>query len=476
MPPTGTAQASSARWPRILLLLLAAILTVAALREGLRLAGRLPQLRISILGADTLRRAQDTVARSPDPTVRQARAALYASRRIIDAHLGRDPDPQSLVQDLAEIAGTSDRPGLTRVQLALARLIAAQDSGASPLDAARAAADALPPAASMDVSHHLAPLTAALSAGYAAARLDAPTSYSLALQTSGATHEMFLQAFAARLARLGPRPGDAPDESALRLCAALRAVLRSCVLEPGPLTLKLVAADLLARELSTDPDPTARQLSQDLARWRGEVRAALRARPLSVVAVREEPVLAPTPYVALLSSLAMCTWLAAALAGAALGSIGCAWGWLRPGPRSATIRAAASGALLVLIASGLGATLWSLAGADRIADEMRRDFSAWRHVWRHPLAAAALVLIAAYACARIGAARAGGTAFRRFGGILTLACPLLALALLLACLRANATWNEYNREVVAAQSDPVAALLGQGADRALDGLRSWNRG
>ncbi len=401
---------------------------------------------------------------------------LQQASKALTAALTGTCDAAALANRLdAALAGPVPSQ-LGRLQRAAARLWEVQQAGAPPAQQWPAVRTYLEGIERADFAHFEQDLATSLAAQYRAAGIGPGTACVLAQWAIGSDHGPFLEWFTENLDRLIRERAAAGDAAAAETCRRVRnRLLRQWVLDPGPATLRLLAADLLADSLERDETaPEAPSgLRRSLRQWRGRYRSAIARRPLAALAAYRKPALAPRESETLVARAALTVWLAAALVVAALAAVVTAPGLLRRREGDGDARRAivtgfvAAGAVLV---AGL---VWIGARPEQIRADFRADFSALRYWPVSPLLAggltAALLLVASRVTRGAGKRRA-----QRLGGVAAGAWLLLAVALWAAAIASDAARRDYEQATAVACRDPIVAVLGESeATGLLAPLRAW---
>ena len=300
-------------------------------------------------------------------------------------------------------------------------------------------------------------------------------------QTLGHPHGPFLQFFVDRLRRVAQARRTEDDGSA-EICRRItRRLLRQWVLDPGPVGLRLLAADLLAdnlEALGTTTPMNHGELARRLRAWRAAYRnqAANRPMPIPPLSLRWSPEPCPEEYQGALRSLSLLVWTAAATLAAALLTVVCL-----PLGFSAALRLPLRWWHLAgVLATGLvilGAWLaWSVLWPRDVADDLHRfasDGLAWP---RQPFAAGAVTLALLGLWALPAAGSTGLRRARLARLALVAAFTWFVLSLALIGVRAYASVNLAEYELSTAPAllpDEYAAMAGAEADKLLDGVRVW---
>lgn len=238
-------------WRGLLLAAAALLLTIGGAWAFVAVQKRLPAQQDARLSAQTWADAHRSVLET-SPAMRTAWDACQLSRSVTAAHVGRAPAREAA----SAASGLIRRTGmdLARLHLLSALLIDAGD------DAPR---DALLPQlkrllAGVDeteLEHRLGALIPQVAAAYIQVGVGEDLAWELAYDRFGYAHDPFLQICTAHLDELAQRFDAVDDAPAAQTCRALRdALLRQWLTEPGPMGLRLLAAELLARRAeSTAP-------------------------------------------------------------------------------------------------------------------------------------------------------------------------------------------------------------------------------
>ena len=156
------------------------------------------------------------------------------------------------------------------------------------------------------------------------------------------------------------------------------------------------------------------------------------------------------------------TWLGSASLFAAIVALLCGWSWLgnrADQPRGAWLALQAIGVALIVTVGGL---LWIHFWPESIRQDLRCDFSSLRYWWRHPFAAAGLALVLLLAVGLVQ--RRCGRLAARMGAVAAGTWLLLAVVLWSSAWTGELVRRDYERALRAAYEDPVAAVLGPGAE------------
>lgn len=292
----------------------------------------------------------------------------------------------------------------------------------------------------------------------------------------GSSYGPFLQYFTGRLFALAAAFSQAEATApAAQQCRSIALhLLKQWTLDPGPAGLRLLAADLLIRELraSGAGDPTTQRVAADLGQWTQAYRRESHRRPIGQFDLSRQPALAVGEYRQLRNALAMTAWTGGAAAAAALLLIALSWTALGGKKLDSTTNmrgmtlGTAGGAFIVLCAMAI---LFR-------ADDLLADFS-WAWI-RLPLYAGGMTLVMAGMAAFIsaGAVQRTGTLADRLFAIFcgsSGGAVLLAAAFLLAVLYAGSAQRAYDAATEVAFRDEFRAMAGTSADQFLASLRAW---
>jgi hypothetical protein len=384
-----------------------------------------------------------------------------ASRVICDAHLGRTPIEQAQNQ-VNEIARRAPRP-LARLQRASVYLIAADDE--PPDDRWARVAELLPGLEREDFSHNQDPMLRTIAAGFVRLGVDESVAVELAFEDFGYAHGPFLQILASQLTRLIEQRLHAGDEQALATCRAiLTRILTQWVAEPGPVGLRLLAADLLGQgcDAGVINDPQAADVASKSGTWRAEYRARAAVLPANMLGLSGVPQPCAATQHALVMRIILAGWLVVAtvvvgllavagiwpvLRASALGEG--LWGWIGRG----LVLAA------VIVASGLAIVLRTTIATDDVRAGFPTRTYFGTHTWIAACAAILLVLLSGAIPARpkrqisflCRAAAAGMTGWL-----------IMTAATAIAVRAADSARIDHSAAVASSYQDRLAAVVGAG--------------
>ena len=302
-----------------------------------------------------------------------------------------------------------------------------------------------------------------------------------ALRYVGHPHGPMLEFLVSRLRRVADARRDNDPESAAVCQQVSRRLLKEWVLESGPLGLRLLAADLLARELeiaatSAPADQTA--LAKRLREWRAAYHAGADTRPVPAIPLsyREGPELFPADYDRLAGRVTRTLWAAGSTIAAAVltvlalavgvstGAKWPAWGWLEP--MGAVLAIAVIAALVLVHALAPGT----------VADDLRRLGSGETGWPRTPFVAAGLVLVV-MALTWLWPTRAEsplGARSMRTARVATTAWLALCVFLMVFAARTGVALRDYEEltgDVTPAEEYSIIAGTDDG--EFLEALRAW---
>lgn len=312
----------------LLVMLAALVASVIAAVQLHALWRSLPGPARAALNRDVVR---STFARArPNYTApaRQGLLLVISGQEFNDALRNSDRLP-ALADELRNRLAALRDTDVGRLQFLAATLEQRRLAGQTPLEWWPAVQPLLAGLRGGRFRHFLNELLAAEAAVYQELGLRPAVALCTAQDNIGWPHGPYLQVLAARLTELAAAlAADGQPEAAATCRTALREVLRQWVLEPGPPSVRLLAADLLARELESaaadDPamaDDAAASIIEKCRAWRTRyhARAAAAPEPPLVLRLGEDP--PPAPFAVPLRLLAWALWLAAAAATAGVVAI-----------------------------------------------------------------------------------------------------------------------------------------------------------
>lgn len=497
--PPGEGRTTPAVLP-LAVLLGALLLSVPAWWSTLAFWGRLPVIQSLRVDPERLQAAWNRAIRQGAPEVREAFALWFASIKLSDSCTGavNGEDLQTAVADAHRIVAGSH---LGRLQQVAVRMRLLEQRGAPVEQWWPVVRPYLEGLRRAEFAHRQHTLTALRRDLYVSLGVDPGTACELAEHVRDwHAHGTFLQYLAERVLQIRAEREQAGDAVSAATCrTVLRRLLKQWVLEPGPAGTRLLAADLLARDLEADARPADSDaldpIATDMRAWRTAYRAEVRRCPVATLSAHSRPLGAPVAHERLLGRLGWTTWLAGATLAATVAALALAWFWLgiagtRPGGRE--ILPYAFGVTVLL---GVGGAVRTVAWPDSVRAEARGLLALaveWEQgdsgadaastgTWAYyracvsALVAAGLALGGVAAAALLQGRRTGGKCplRTRLGASAGGTWLLLVLALWGATLAGEAARRDYEASTRAACEDAVAAVIGPEGDRLLDGLRRW---
>jgi hypothetical protein len=322
-------------------------------------------------------------------------------------------------------------------------------------------------------NHYLADLVPAQAQIFRELGWDEGAALVEAQQMFEAVHSPLLQFVTGRLYRIA----DLTTAEESRICRHIAdRVLRDWILEPGPLALRLLAADLLARRLeqaggSEGPSASA-ELSRRLRQWRAACLSELAAHPVPVppLGVQRSPDWCPRAYQNLVRQAMLTLCLMGAVAAAA--AVGGTMLFLsrraptQDGRFARTAIATALWGALVVAAAAWPAFL----PAQQTAEEIGRLSTPGLGWPRPPLAAAAatVALLVAPVTWPLHRRLPAGRRLTRLRAAAAWSCIMLALGLGWSARATLSALLAYDRCVAAAVTQTRLP------DELCDLLRTWN--
>ncbi|HPM22339.1 MAG TPA: hypothetical protein PLP66_00435 [Phycisphaerae bacterium] len=301
----------------------------------------------------------------------------------------------------------------------------------------------------------------------------------------GEPHGPFLQYLVDRVQQLAATRQNMGDTAGADLCRRLlRRVLRQWTLDPGPPSLRLLAADLLIRHLVAETTPASGpattapaappEVADALRAWRAAYRdsAAQRGAPLPLFGTTEGPELAPRAHDRLRDMLGAALWIAGGLAGSIVTALLTAWFWIRAArPGALTRRAVLFGLVLgvVIVAGGLAWSRFALAPGSEDLRRLGTADGGWPYL---PLLPALAALALPWLAALWPAAR--GVRLARVGAGAVISCAVLSVSLPIVSQLVRTRTTQYEQAVAQAyERGEFEAVAGPDAARHLEPLRAW---
>ena len=384
--------------------------------------------------------------------------------------------------EVEQMIGWLRRTQLGRLQLAALVMLNLERAGAPPEQWWPAVEPLLRGLERAEFPHFLPAVATYYATVFETLALSPGTARLQACRTVGHPHGPFLQLLTARLERIASARAEAGDDSAKLCRLTARRLLRQWVLDPGPIELRLLAADLLSAELAAASAPLgASELAEQLQRWRQACHAQVAAGGGAVGVGLLGPHPPPQAYAAqnaVVSGLSRISWIAAcgcAAAGLALA--------LSPVCLRARRTAGREGWLPWGLGLGLSLVAWGayylwteLLNGDP-ADVVRRLDSAEAGWPAQPLLAAGLTLTLLILVAVAGPTAAiRGSSRRVFAWVVAVASWLVLTLVLLAYTQVElVSLGRYDRECLAALEQQVSAAGPVPEGRVVhEALREWN--
>ena len=265
------------------------------------------------------------------------------------------------------------------------------------------------------------------------------------------------------------------DDDSAEMCRLITwRLLRQWTLDPGPAGLRLLAADLLAKDLTRSgtntTTATPNQLARQLRAWReryhdnADLSTTIKHGNIPLLRPHLGPDPEPWKYRNLLGALSWLVWTASATCAAALATLVCL-PWCLSATFSMPRRYMARIFLCLIAATGilLIQIIWNFLAPESLAVDLRRlgsDELGWP---RQSLAAAAVTL--AILCI-LAVARMDASAPRRASlGRITYAAARIWLTLSIATLifgiHTNRVWQSYETALrTTLDLDQVQAIVG----------------
>jgi hypothetical protein len=451
---------------------------------------RMPAVRMMGPTREAVSAALSAALRSGSPQV----IAAYRMRLVADRFPGAIRDRTAVSQLANETARASaGTPGvnsqLPRLQQAATRMLELERDAVAVDDWWPLLEPYLSGLEHASLAHHLGDLVAAWDAAYRSLGAPHAAARRAAEHAIGHPHGPFLQYLCARLTTVTQNREAAGDAGAALTCRRLKyRLLQEWTLAPGPIGLRLLAADLLARELATPrqtaADPLLAAMAADLWGWRIAYTSAAAGRPSTAAPLAlgsgVEP--APADAAGALAWLWWSLWLAGAATSAgalALVLVIPAFIASRRTPPPTARDSASNGVVWRALAAAVlviaAAALWFRLSGLSAADDLRRLWEAslgWPRatLWALPIAAAGVLLAIV---TRAGAVARSG---RRLEHAARAACAVWVmlvaayLGVLFVVDRARAA---YERATTAAMDDTFTAIAGVDASERLIRLRAW---
>lgn len=456
-------------WPA-LLWLSAVALTLLAVVLCVGVAAPLLHLDALRLDRARVRKAQEVALSTGSAELREGYALLVAMSQFTAAL--RDPSRLDALQEsLASIAAAARHTQTPRLAQAAVRGRRLELAGRPVADWWRELAPYLNGLEHADFSHFQQPLRDAWRGVFEAEGLPTVEAAHMAELAVGDEFGPFLQHASRMLTSLEQSLEAAGDADAARTCRTLRRrLLRQWILERGPAGLRLLAADLLQRELCNAAASNEQALANDLAAWRAAYRDAARKGHPPLMGVSRMPDPAPEEERTYLGRLLKCVALAGGVAGASLLAMVSGLSWRRSPRQPSFGRAAVNACIGAVACAGL-----ALLAAPSVGSNA--DRAHLQNVWPWILPAAtglfaalAGPLLLTWPAIRSSPGRG------RFAATCASACGLWLLLAAGLCATGGYTSSaarEMTRKRALALEDRFAAVAGPQSQELLTRLRAW---
>jgi len=388
--------------------------------------------------------------RHPKQTTELLAAARATLPALPHTHVGR-LQVAALTMREAELQGVPSRAWWPRVQQFLTGL----DTGTFP--------------------HFLPDLLTAEAGVYQQLGLPDACAFGTARELLDAVHGPFLQYLTDRLEQLAAALEASDAEAASICCRTLQRLLRQWIEAVGPPSLRLLAADLLARSIETTGPrtPLSLAVAAECRAWRAEYRTHAARQPPAPAWLRfsEDPAaFARAPQ----NALILVAWLTCAGLGGAVLTLVAAPAWLRPLAPVPTAVAFRTGIVALLLCGvGFGVAAFSHELTDR---DFRRLEQPELGLPRLPMLAgasafAAAALLALPNLVRTHSWRIGCETLGRCAAWLALWLGLQAAA---AHIPVRVLLTKWEREFATVKCGGWLRPAPWAPDKLLDHLRVWN--
>jgi hypothetical protein len=447
----------------------------------------LPQARAQQLNQTQLQNRWGALLKSAPQAAREGCLLWDAARELIPMLSPRASQPPQIGQRLRE-AMSAPSTHASRLLVAAVLMAQAESDGRTPEQRWLAIKPYIESGATAPYAHFSVASHAAMAQLYREFLVGDGTAASLA-DTGSEAYTTFLQFFIPRLRVIAEQRSAAGDAAGAELCRKTgRRLLREWTLEPGRVGTRLVAADLLAREL--EGDPSCAKLVESLRAWRKSYRDSARQRPTPVLAAGgDEPDLCSAEHAALVGSVATSVWLFVATTVAGLAALALSWALLRGFAVLCDWRIFALGGL-VAIATTVSAGIVIRDGGPAVGDDLRglmirvttptlakpKRSDPFAPVYRAqlPWAAAGWTVAVLAAGGLLGAALYRRNRLAGAAGALGIGWLLIAVAWTVQSAWGSVRVNRYESALADAYRKGVyAAVAGDSAEALLAPLRDW---
>ncbi len=401
--PTTPAQRASLVLPASLIAVAAILSLVGGLQYNHVWQG-LPLPRISALNAATVQRAFERGQERMNPSARAGLILSYLSNRVTDA-IQRPDQLEDARIDVRNFLGHTRDSQVGRLQLATLIMLEQDRAGTPPADWWPRVQPWLADLDGTDLRHFQTDLIRAYAGTYRQLGLPPGLAERSARSRIGFPHGPFLQTFTDLTQRMEAGLTNAGDNAAAADCRRVRReLLRAWIVEPVSPDLRLLAVDLLSRELTADAPGSSPATASAAAQSNQEIATALRKyrrlllkylnvcgaelAPLLICPTRQLEV-APSQKTILLNRLGLAGWLLGSVIGSGLTALA---GWVLargrpPVTRGAVVTGMLLGTLLLLMG-----VLWPTFFAESVETDFLRAGAEDGDPPVHPFIAAAVAV------------------------------------------------------------------------------------
>lgn len=470
--------------PAILVLMSALLLTLAATALTALFFQRIPASQRAALANANLNSRFSEMFKSAKPEAREGRAFWELAgdvSRAIAPNAKTTQISNNRVQ--AALAATSSQLG--RLLAAGAVFAVAENEGRTPEQVWAAVRPYLEGLATARFARFEPAHEAFLASVFHVGAVQSGTARQLASEMAEA-YTPFLQYFVDKLNKCAAERLTAGDAAAAELCRKIKLrLLRDCTLEPGRAGTRLLAADLLGRELAGEP--AAKPAVDAIAKWRKAYRMAARANPGGFFSQTNDPDMSGGLARLLASLLLGSIGLAIATFVLAVAGIASAWPLLTNAKAIRSPRAWTVGVLCALLVLVIGVAVLGSgfqAAQDDLNGAMQRMARAaapahksetWLPLYwaRLPWNAAAVGAVAAVA-AYLGGRVAGVGQQNRSAASVAICWLCVALIWAATAGLGLVRLSAYESRIDAAyRNGTIATVMGDAGDAMLGPVREW---